>query len=44
MKDVKIEFRKPIYPIVNSLEEYLEKNNKTTQIKVVPNVFVYKIL
>ena len=34
MKDVKIEFRKPIYPIGKSLEDYLEKHNRTTHIQI----------
>ena len=34
MKDVKIEFRKPIYPIGKSLKDYLEKHNRTTHIQI----------
>ena len=34
MKDVKIEFRKPIYPIGKSLEDYLEKHNRSTHIQI----------
>ena len=33
MKDVKIEFRKPFYPVKPELKEYLEKHNRTTKIK-----------
>lgn len=34
MKDVKIEFRKPIYPISQDLEHYLSKNNRLTTIQL----------
>lgn len=34
MKDVKIEFRKPIFPININLSQYLEKYNRTTQTRV----------
>ena len=33
MKDVKIEFRKPFYPIKPELKKYLEKNNRLTKIR-----------
>ena len=33
MKDVKIEFRKPFYPIKPELEQYLEKHNRMTEIR-----------
>ena len=33
-KDVKIEYRKPIYPIIPELMEYLEKYNRTTMTSV----------
>ena len=33
MKDVKIEFRKPMYPINSELMDYLEKNNRLTNIR-----------
>ncbi|MGE8528421.1 hypothetical protein [Chryseobacterium rhizosphaerae] len=33
MKDVKIAFRKPIYPVSEALEQYLEKHNRTTKIQ-----------
>jgi len=32
MKDVKIEFRKPIYPISKGLNQYLQKYNRTTKV------------
>jgi hypothetical protein len=32
MKDVKIAFRKPIFPVSESLQQYLEKYNRTTKI------------
>lgn len=31
MKDIKIEFRKPIYPIIPELKQYLEKYNRNTK-------------
>lgn len=34
IKDVKIEFRKTIYPIQSSLYEYLEKYNRMTKIEL----------
>ena len=34
MKDVKIEYRKPIYPITPLLMDYLEKYNRTTKTSV----------
>ena len=33
MKDVKIAFRKPIFPISEELQQYLEKYNRTTKIQ-----------
>ena len=30
MKDVRIAFRKPIFPVSEALQEYLEKHNRTT--------------
>lgn len=33
MKDVKIEFRKPMYPVNPELMDYLEKNNRLTNIR-----------
>ena len=36
-KDVKIEYRKPIYPIIPELMEYLEKYNRTTKTSVFYN-------
>ena len=33
MKDVKIAFRKPIFPVSEALQQYLEKYNRTTKIK-----------
>lgn len=35
MKDVKIEFRKPIYPVTNDLHSYLKKYNRLTDISFV---------
>lgn len=34
MKDVKIEFRKPIYPIIPELMEYLDTYNRTTKTSI----------
>ncbi|QCX53346.1 hypothetical protein [Elizabethkingia sp. JS20170427COW] len=34
MKDVRIAFRKPIFPISESLMKYLDKHNRTTKIQV----------
>lgn len=33
MKDVKIEFRKPMFPVNNELMDYLDKNNRLTKIR-----------
>ncbi len=33
MKDVKIAFRKPIFPVSEALQQYLEKYNRTTKIQ-----------
>ncbi|MDR4891156.1 MULTISPECIES: hypothetical protein [unclassified Chryseobacterium] len=33
MKDVKIAFRKPIFPVSEALQQYLEKYNRTTKIR-----------
>ena len=33
MKDVKIEFRKPMYPVNPELMDYLEKNHRLTNIR-----------
>ena len=34
MKDVKIEYKKPMYPIVPALEKYLHDNNRITEAKI----------
>ena len=34
MKDVKIEFRKPIYPVSDELNHYLEKYHRTTKASI----------
>jgi len=34
MKDVKIEFRKPIYPVNDALDAYLEKYNRKTKVSM----------
>ena len=33
MKDVRIAFRKPIFPVSEALQQYLEKHNRTTKIQ-----------
>lgn len=34
MKDVRIEYRKPMYPVQDSLEKYLQENNRLTKARV----------
>lgn len=34
MKDIKIEYRKPMFPVGELLEQYLHNNNRTTQTRI----------